>query len=609
MTQDENSSLEQRVLRLEERLEAIAASLGGRDSRNVSPPPTQEPRNHSRYVNPLATRSLEWWLARGGAILTSLALLLLYQYAVERNWITPLVRVFAGLVVGVALLFFASRIERRSSDANDDVVGLREVLLGAGLAAWYITAYAAAIFYGLIPLGTARLVFLALSIGGAWLALSEHRSVLGFLTLGVGFLTPVLLPSTKPFIPSLALYLGALTAVGLVLYLMRGWQSILWLTASAFWWTAGLATESVAGQAAGFVRITGSLISARVALTLLIIAAGAAMLRTPLLRRRLVGTGSTLYTQPTRSAYSESVQDAVSRRIEIFSGVKGSVDSAALWVITIMSPLLAVLFLSWIWTAIESAAWGVASLALAGGAYRLATSGPDEEFNHVEAAATVVWSLAGILWLADSVGSPSGEASAFMLGAAAAHAWGVLRYLRSSQFIAAQKIALATAMFSLFVVLVSETIFDGLVFHGYDAVWTAAELVVAGACLSIWWTRRSEHETLGLPTVFGLGAYVALMFIDARILSRVWPPLVTASFAVAGAALLMIGHGQQDARTLRRLGGFTLTVVVARLFMIDLASVETIWRVLLFLGCGALFLFTSHRLQGAAARETTEPAS
>ena len=332
------------------------------------------------------------------------------------------------------------------------------------------------------------------------------------------------------------------------------------------------------------------------------------MLRTPLLRRRLVATGSQLYTQPKRSPWSESLHNAISRGIARFSGVAASIDSPALWVITIMSPLLAVLFLSWIWTAVEGAAWGVASLALAAVAYRLATAGSDEEFNHVEAAATVVWSLAGILWLADSVGSPSGKASAFMLAAAAAHAWGVLAYLRRSNFTAPQKIALATAIYCLVVVLVTETIFEGLVFHGYDAVWTIAELVVAGVCLWIWWTRRSEQEQLGLPSISGIGAYLALMLIDARILGRVWPPLITASFAVAGALLLIIGNGQRDARRVRRLGGFTLLVVVARLFMIDLARVETIWRVLLFLGCGALFLFTSHRLQGHSAGSNTEPA-
>jgi uncharacterized membrane protein len=48
---------------------------------------------------------------------------------------------------------------------------------------------------------------------------------------------------------------------------------------------------------------------------------------------------------------------------------------------------------------------------------------------------------------------------------------------------------------------------------------------------------------------------------------------------------------------LRQLGGATMLVVVARLLLVDLSSVETIWRVLLFLVIGALFLYTGQRLQ------------
>ena len=99
------------------------------------------------------------------------------------------------------------------------------------------------------------------------------------------------------------------------------------------------------------------------------------------------------------------------------------------------------------------------------------------------------------------------------------------------------------------------------------------------------------------------------MLVDPRILGDLWPPLVTASYAIAGTALLAISRGRAaaDSRALRRLGGFTLVVVVARLLMVDLAGVATIWKVLLFLGCGALFLFTSHLLQ--TPRESPEPAS
>jgi uncharacterized membrane protein len=294
-------TLEARVSRLELRLEAIAAKLG---ERPAGPPHRAAPPKPISYANPLATKSIEWWLARGGAVLTCLALVLLYQYAVERNWITPIVRVMAGMLVGAALLASARRMPGASVDASDDVVGLREVLLGAGLAAWYITAYAAAIYYQLIPLSAARMIFLALSIGGAWLALNEHRSVLGFLALGAGFMTPVLLPSPNPVVPIFALYLGTLAAVGLVLYLMRGWQSILWLTTISFWWSASRVIDLMCCEGRIPQRIAGSPMMARVSMSLLLIAAGAALLRTPLLRRRLVALGSPLYTEPRRSGFA-----------------------------------------------------------------------------------------------------------------------------------------------------------------------------------------------------------------------------------------------------------------------------------------------------------------
>jgi hypothetical protein len=34
-----------------------------------------------------------------------------------------------------------------------------------------------------------------------------------------------------------------------------------------------------------------------------------------------------------------------------------------------------------------------------------------------------------------------------------------------------------------------------------------------------------------------------------------------------------------------------------RLLLVDLSSVEAIWRVLLFLVCGAVFLYTGYRMQ------------
>jgi len=593
---DEELSLEQRVARLE----TLVNELRGGSAREQPPPPAPMApllrAKRERPANPLASKSMEWWLARSGAILTSLALILLYQYAVERNWITPLVRVFAGIVVGAALIFSAARFTSRDSSTND-AVGLREVLLGAGLAAWYITAYAAAVFYQLIPVSSARLIFLALTIAGAWLALSEHRSVLAFLALGVGFLTPVLLPSPAPNIPALALYLAALTGVGLVVYLMRGWLAIVWLTFIAFWWTAGEATNVLSTQADRF------------ALSLLVVILGAAMVRVPLLRRALVASGSSLYTQPKRSPNSESILRAFASVVREFSGFAAGFDSPALWVITIFSPLLSVLVLSWTWTSVQGSVWGIVSLAIAAVMYRLAAaSRTDEELTHVEATAVVVWSLAGTLWLADSAGSRIGESAALTLFAAAFHALVTVYYLRHSEFQAARKIGLITAAVCVLTVALWETATRATLPFGFQPYWTIAELATIATCIWIWWNYRKPADPFSLASLFGIVSYLSILLVDARVLGRIWPPLVTASFAVAGTALLISGRSRPEALTLRRLGGFTLIVVVARLFLIDLASVETIWRVLLFMGCGALFLFTSHRLQVPRETSNADPA-
>jgi uncharacterized membrane protein len=585
---EDELSLEERVARLE----TLVRELKGKSA--AAPGPSGSDRRAQpqrvRATNPLATKSLEWWLARGGAILTSLALILLYQYAVERNWITPAVRVAAGIAVGAALIFCAIRFTTRESQT--DQVGLREVLLGAGLAAWYISAYAAAVFYQLFPVSGARLIFLGLTIAGAWIALSEHRSVLGLLALGVGFLTPVLLASPSPYIPAFAFYLGALTAVGIVLYLMRGWLSIMWLTFIAFWWTAGESTNVLSSQIDRF------------AISLLVILAGAAMVRTPLLRRRLLASGSPLYTEPVRSSHTESILRGVASNVQRFSGVQASFDSPALWTITILSPLLSVLVLSWCWTTVQGSVWGIVSLAIAAIVYRFAASSrEDEELTHIEAAAAAVWSLAGTIWIADAAGARAGEAAALVLFAAAFHSFVTVYYLRTSRFLAARKIGFSTAAACLVTAVLWELAAQATHPFGFQPWWTVAEIATIATCLWIWWNYRKPADPISYPSLLGIFSYTAILLMDARVLGRIWPPLVTASFAIAGTALLVSGRARRSDATVRRIGGITLAIVVFRLFMIDLAGVETIWRVLLFMGCGALFLFASHRLQRVQAEQ------
>ena len=127
--------------------------------------------------------------------------------------------------------------------------------------------------------------------------------------------------------------------------------------------------------------------------------------------------------------------------------------------------------------------------------------------------------------------------------------------------------------------------------------WVVAELIVV-IVMAWFWRMLSRDETERLQgIVAAVAAYGALLLVMARVLGVIWPPLVTISFALAGAALLLASRQSEERGLLLKLAGLTMFVVVGRLLIVDLSSVETIWRVLLFLACGLMFVYTSYRLQ------------
>lgn len=70
----------------------------------------------------------------------------------------------------------------------------------------------------------------------------------------------------------------------------------------------------------------------------------------------------------------------------------------------------------------------------------------------------------------------------------------------------------------------------------------------------------------------------------------------TIAWGLYAAGLLVAGL-RLDGPSLMRTGMATLFLVVGKLFLVDLAGVEAVWRILLFLGFGGLFLVLSYYLQ------------
>ena len=591
------AKIETAIAVLQRSLDALMAerrpAASSRASSSGSPPiaPRRRQNASNSTSDPLSwftSRSPEWWLSRVGIGFVVLAILLLYGYAIDHGWITPPMRVFAGLVVGAFLFRAATRVRPHAGSAGDSDLGFRELLFGGGLAIWYVTAYAAAVWYHLIPMFAARLAFFVLGIVSTWIALQERREIFAIVAVATGFATPFILPAPAQSVTELSLYLGAVAAIGLIIYVMRGWHSIVWITFIAFWWIVAMQTSPIAF---GAERL-GS-----VAISILVFVAGAAFTRAPMLRRQLLALGSPRYTAAPATSGIEGLMEAIDSLSKTLGGGKSSPDSLIVWFLTLLSPVLAIGFLGQVWARVPDEFSGVVLVLLGAGALALFTreSNTDAEIAHVEVTAAMLWTLIGVGRI---VPTPESLPASAMLAALAIN--GVPR-----RFVGPRVLAKLTIGLVIFAIAGHELSFDetGLV----HLRWVASEIVALGAAAFIARRLVAEPGDEIQGMVLAGAGYFTVLLILWRTLEPVWAPLVTASYAALGAGLLILSRREGTHSLLKYLGGATMVIVVGRLLFVDLSSVETIWRVLLFLVCGAVFLYTGYRMQPGRAAGDEKP--
>jgi uncharacterized membrane protein len=82
---------------------------------------------------------------------------------------------------------------------------------------------------------------------------------------------------------------------------------------------------------------------------------------------------------------------------------------------------------------------------------------------------------------------------------------------------------------------------------------------------------------------------------------------VSVAWGICALALVAVG-ARRDLDGARWTGLATLLLVVAKLFAVDLAQLDAIWRILLFLGFGALLLVVSYAFPSLWRVAESEPA-
>ncbi len=168
----------------------------------------------------------------GGGITLALAVFFLVKYSIEQGLLGPEVRVMLGLAAG-GLLLAAGQWLRKRVDITD-AVRMAQAVTGAGLAALYVSLFAASMLYHLVPplvsfAGMAMVTALAIVLA------ILHGMPIALMALVSGFLTPLLVRSGNPQAPLLFGYLYAVYAGLSWLARRQGWWWLLFPMVGFAW--------------------------------------------------------------------------------------------------------------------------------------------------------------------------------------------------------------------------------------------------------------------------------------------------------------------------------------------------------------------------------------
>ncbi len=499
-------------------------------------------------------RGSEYWLSRVGIGLVLLGVVFLFKYAVDQGWLTPAARVALGAALATTLYVLGLKL-------HFEKPWFSRILLGGGIAALYITGFAATQLYALVSYQVGFGFMLSVTVLAFYSAVWQDQPVLSVIGAIGGFATPFLLVSDAGTAIGFATYVSALTIGASAMFYFKGWSTLLWVSVVGGW-GALTAGAQVAG-AFGINLPAGE----RWAFQGAAVVAWLAFWLSPVARELGARQES---DQPRESSPKfAATMSAVQGREAHLMAV--GMPVVALWFSSAIWPMPAAL---WGWIAIASTAlYAATGQAL----HRAGRTGLG--FSHLASGAVLLTIALGILldggwlllaWAAEATALHYiGARTRTQMTTTSGHMlfvvvliWLTARLLGDA----------ATGMVIFNAIALTDLAVIGLVVATARALHSAEErwgyLLVAHAALLTWsWRELTQLPNGSGYVTIAWGVYAVILLVTA---------LRGGIVPVRSAAL------------------GTLILVVGKLFLVDLANVEGIWRIMLFLGFGLVFLTLSY---------------
>jgi len=239
--------LAQRVYRLESALRARGITLGEPTAGPTPPQPTPQlaPQTQTQATPPppssalpiapplflaqqptasdhsLESRIGSQWFNRIGIIAVLIGMAWFLKFAIDNHWIGPAGRVLIGIVAGAGLIAWSERFRAKGFPA------FSYSLKAAGSGILYLSIWAAFSLFHLIPSSIAFAAMIAVTAFNGFIAWSQSSELLALYAIVGGYSTPLLLSTGINRELALFSYLLLLNLATLALIALRPWSRLL----------------------------------------------------------------------------------------------------------------------------------------------------------------------------------------------------------------------------------------------------------------------------------------------------------------------------------------------------------------------------------------------
>lgn len=210
--------------------------IGSRQEPPRAQQAAQRPGAFSAYVesySDAAKTNLEKFIGENliskiGIVILVLGVGIGAKYAIDNGWISPLMRIIFGYVMGVGLLGFAVRLKEK-------YLNFSAVLLSGGMAIMYFVTYFAYAYYGLMPQIAAFALMAMFTAFTVAAAIFYNRQVIAHIGLVGAYAVPFLLSNNSGNYLFLFSYMALLNGGILAIAIKRYWTPLFY-TSFGFTW-------------------------------------------------------------------------------------------------------------------------------------------------------------------------------------------------------------------------------------------------------------------------------------------------------------------------------------------------------------------------------------